>query len=439
MSRASDPKIRDIPLPPGLSRNDVSYIIGGYKWKALFLDRNGYLITESTTGKGENQFNLRSRTWTDYRAGQKVSYDCGGCHTTGFTPEGHQNGLEGIIGTWKFEGVQCEACHGPGGRHATSALKEDIKVDRQVCSGCHGVKPLDVIPAEGIFISPYTEVNQLMKSTMKDLTCVGCHNPHPPAHESIKQTCESCHQEVAGVYAQSYMHKVGVTCTDCHMPAASLLADSNPTRYEGDLKSHLFRIDYLKPFPNVASNGKRINPGYLTVDYSCMKCHDIFETRPWAVSHASIAHRIKTTTNLKIMRLQMGLAYLGMFFAVLSLWSALSMKKWLWPAWDLKRMASFHRQVAWITFALFVFESTLCVYFHFPLAELAKAANLGWFLIHPINGVAGIVLYAGKVLAVRKFKKGWAVPGMALGLALSAFWVLQFLTAALPFYEIVKL
>ena len=36
----------EIPeLPEGYTWNDVAYIIGGYNWKARFIDQNGYIIT----------------------------------------------------------------------------------------------------------------------------------------------------------------------------------------------------------------------------------------------------------------------------------------------------------------------------------------------------------------------------------------------------------
>ena len=74
-----------IPLPAGFNRQNTSYEIGGYRWKALFLDQNGYLITSSAAGQGKNQYNLKTKTWVDYFPGQKIPYNCGRCHTTGFS------------------------------------------------------------------------------------------------------------------------------------------------------------------------------------------------------------------------------------------------------------------------------------------------------------------------------------------------------------------
>lgn len=132
---------RDIPLPLGLTTADISYIVGGFRWKALFLDRQGYLVTSSGSGPGANQFNLQGRHWVDFRPGEKVPYDCGRCHTTGYAAEGHQDGLPGIVGTWRLDGVQCEHCHGPGARHARSSLRQDIR---------HPTRRLCLLPPPGV-------------------------------------------------------------------------------------------------------------------------------------------------------------------------------------------------------------------------------------------------------------------------------------------------
>ena len=97
-------------------------------------------------------------------------------------------------------------------------------------------------------------------------------------------------------------------------------------------------------------------------------------------------------------------------------------------------MLSIHKHAAWITFALYVFISIICIYFHFPLSAPKKALGMGWFLIHPINGALGVIIYGGKIVAVRKFKKGWATPGITWGIGLSVFWLLQYATAIFSYF-----
>lgn len=427
-----------IPLPAGYGKKDISYLIGGYRWKALFLDKNGYLITSTPNGKGRNQYNIKSNRWVDYLPGQKVPYDCGRCHTTGFSPKGHQDRLAGIIGTWKFDAVECEACHGPGSVHAKSGNKTDIKAEKNICAKCHSMDPLNVIPAEGAFVLPYTEVNQLMKSKMSALSCVDCHNPHRSSENSIKRNCKDCHEKVGAEYEGSYMYKVGVKCEDCHMAPAGMVAEGDKVIFKGDLKSHIFKIDHRRQLPVLTVDGKAINPGYLSVDYVCTRCHSLFESRQWAVSFAMYSHRIKVTSNIKMMRLQTALASLGTLFSLIALLSAVSLKNWLLPAKNKKRMVSIHKHSAWITFSLYVFISILCIYFHFPMDRPAKAFDMGWFMIHVFNGPLGLIIYAGKVVAVRIYKKGWGEQGVLWGTVLFVFWLIQYTTAILSFLNILK-
>jgi hypothetical protein len=425
--KAFDEEIKNIPIPAGYSRKTISYVIGGYKWKTLFLGKKGYLITSTSAGPGNNQYDIQSRKWIDYLPGKKIPYDCGRCHTTGNSQKGHQDNLEGISGTWKFASVQCEACHGPGSKHADTSLKTDITIERNNCSNCHSTKPLNIIPLKGVFIAEYTETNQLLKSKMNNLACIDCHNPHLSSEKSIKQTCNACHQNIAGIYKESYMYKVGVKCTDCHMPPAGIIAEGDPKSFKGDFKSHLFKIIHNKPFPVVTVDRQRINPGYLSVDYSCMRCHNVFENREWAVSFSMFSHRIKITTDVKIMRLQRVAAYIGFLFALTSLLSGLYLKNLLLTSLKMnkKTILSIHRLCGWITFSLYIFISVLCIYFHFPLAHPSRILNTGWFLIHPANGVIGLFLYAGKILNIRKYKKGWASQGLLWGIGIFLFWVIQ--------------
>ena len=112
LRKAEDAQHASLPLPQGYTWDDVSYVIGGVNKKARFVDRNGYLITSAKNGsKAKTQYNLENDSWSDYLPGEKKPYDCAFCHTTGYSLEGHQNGLLGIVGTWEEDGIGCEACH----------------------------------------------------------------------------------------------------------------------------------------------------------------------------------------------------------------------------------------------------------------------------------------------------------------------------------------
>ena len=172
----------------------------------------------------------------------------------------------------------------------------------------------------------------------------------------------------------------------------------------------------------------RLNPGYLTVDYACMRCHQTYEDRSWAVRYGSFVHSITVTTDVKIKQFQMVFCGIGFSFSLLAFLSALSLKRWFWPSLDRKKMLAVHRNCAWIAFYIWWFMSAMSVYFLFPLDDPARVLNLGWFLIHLIGGVFGLSFYIGKVLVVRVFKKAWQWQGSFLGIGLFVFWLIDFLT-----------
>ena len=76
---------------------------------------------------------------------------------TNFKKEGMQDGLEGIVGTWTFAGINARM---PRRRadHAMSGDKTKIKVDRSsaACGKCHIRGAKDKIPASGIYTASRT-------------------------------------------------------------------------------------------------------------------------------------------------------------------------------------------------------------------------------------------------------------------------------------------
>lgn len=81
-----------LPDPPeGYSWEDISFVIGGFGWKARFVDQEGYLITgESAQYNLPNQLLGTDAQWVPYHPGEAaLPHDCGACHTTGYSPEGN--------------------------------------------------------------------------------------------------------------------------------------------------------------------------------------------------------------------------------------------------------------------------------------------------------------------------------------------------------------
>ena len=68
-------------LPEGYTWDDIGYVIGGYNWKARFVDQDGYIITDEpgATGNEEylNQYNFANPNvgteagWAKYHSGEE--------------------------------------------------------------------------------------------------------------------------------------------------------------------------------------------------------------------------------------------------------------------------------------------------------------------------------------------------------------------------------
>ena len=276
--------------PAGYEWDDVSYVIGGYGWKARFIDNDGYIITgneDSTT-----QFNYANdvvgteEEWVAYHAGEEKPYDCGSCHTTGYSPIGHQDGLEGIIGTWAFPGIQCEECHGPGSLHAEDPQGVRMTLDRssQLCGDCHIRGNPALIDASGGFVKHHEQYEEMFNSKHVSITCITCHDPHASSvfvdeqvnpSKGIRQQCETCHWQAE--FQNNRLH-LGVDCVDCHMPLMAKSAVANLEIFTGDIRSHIFSINPDPTAAQFTDDGALSSP-FITLEYACKHCHN----GEWAV------------------------------------------------------------------------------------------------------------------------------------------------------------
>ena len=117
----ADPVVgTDNGLGTPVTWDDITYVIGGYYWKARFVDQAGAIVTGSNV-----QYNFATDAMAGYHNNeQDKPYNCGNCHTTGWrrtdaslNPD-RQDGLQFMDGTFHDGGIQCEACHGAGAQHA---------------------------------------------------------------------------------------------------------------------------------------------------------------------------------------------------------------------------------------------------------------------------------------------------------------------------------
>jgi len=286
----------DLPGPPaGFQWGDLSYVVGGFWWKADFVGKDGNLVTGAAA-----QYNVQADSWVAFGTDGVVPYDCGPCHTTGYRQGGHQGGMPGAVGTWALDGVQCERCHGPGSNHVQAPYDFTLRVDRSaaLCGECHSRGDISGIPADAGFIMNHAQYNEIHATKKIGFACVDCHDPHVSLHKqnpsrdlAIKARCQTCHFEEAEAYAASELphYELGtIDCAECHMAYAVKSAEGQPARHRGDVRSHLFRINTNPAATMFTSDGKHSN-GYLTLDYVCLRCH-ISQTREWAEEHAPQVH-----------------------------------------------------------------------------------------------------------------------------------------------------
>ena len=313
----------DIPTPLGLkdgdntlgppaTYGDVSYVIGGFNWKARFVDTNGYIITGSDV-----QWNFQTGAFSGYHDNEvDKPYDCGKCHTTGwikFEDGGiRKDNLPGMAGNFFKGGIHCEECHGEGAAHVNShGDPQYISIDRTsaMCGRCHTRDSQNRIAASGGLIKHHEQYDELLGLNPDTMTAMGkhlqagvgcntCHDPHASVvHQKETNTtpglikwCTDCHADKAvaatNAHSQQNLDSKGllstpsgkkiVNCMACHMPKMSKsavgLAAVGTGPPVGDINSHIFkiRLDNDKQFTD---DGNFAYP-WLTPQYACKQCHN---------------------------------------------------------------------------------------------------------------------------------------------------------------------
>jgi formate-dependent nitrite reductase cytochrome c552 subunit len=133
--------------------------------------------------------------------------------------------------TGKEFGVRCEACHGPGAKHAASAGKANIVNPAKLsaaalndyCGKCHRPPASDPAKVDWNFAwnvrhqPVYLSQSKCFKQSAGKMSCLTCHAPHEPlvqqsAHYDAK--CATCHTTRASACAPT-------NCANCHMPQVS--------------------------------------------------------------------------------------------------------------------------------------------------------------------------------------------------------------------------
>jgi hypothetical protein len=205
--------------------------------------------------------------WTNFR--RTANKECLDCHATGVETT-YDRATHSWRTTFADAGVACEACHGPGARHAATKATGDIihpgdvsnEQELAICGSCHGPReplfpildarhrfrpgeryeeryqPLVIVDgpersgeyfADGRPSSSSFEYQALLQSRCHlqgGATCLTCHSaPHEPSGPNEVKIgpdagCRNCHREIAAQGAAHTHHRSakGTSCVGCHMP-----------------------------------------------------------------------------------------------------------------------------------------------------------------------------------------------------------------------------
>ena len=239
LTRPGDAQAAGFPLPdstslPGTSValrswDDVLFVVG-QKWKTQYVSRDGNVQAI--------QWNFEQGRWAPYSGGD---YDCGACRTTGYdaaAPFVNDRGqtVSGIHGSWVEFNVGCEACHGPGARHAADPSKKNINrisldwtgTDEgiikpairaaQVCGNCHYRNRHDAtLDSQRQNHGQFNDWSAGPKSSTLETTalstyCAKCHSPGNAREDSTEHFFQYFDPKKA-------THVACIACHDPHAPS----------------------------------------------------------------------------------------------------------------------------------------------------------------------------------------------------------------------------
>jgi DmsE family decaheme c-type cytochrome len=222
-------------------------------------------------------------------------------------------------------GLQCEACHGPGGAHVRAGggplagmidfgkkAQTPVPLQNAQCLGCHQTNaahawatsahaasnvacaschtlhtPKDPVRTAATQVEVCTACHQAQRTDLfkpshhplreGTMTCTSCHSPHGSSaaamlvKNTVTETCTGCHAEFRGPFLWEHQ-PVAENCANCHDPHGSaqpaLLKLRSPflcqTCHEG--AGH----------PSIVNTPKGLagsSPSAFLVNGGCVNCH----------------------------------------------------------------------------------------------------------------------------------------------------------------------
>ncbi|GAB4265624.1 MAG: hypothetical protein Kow0092_18090 [Deferrisomatales bacterium] len=238
----------DRPFPP----DEIVYALGSHWTQRYVVAKEGRLLVKAAI------WSIPQQTWdTSYWIDKPWTQYCQGCHTTGFEMKDEPRFAE--------LGIGCEACHGPGRRHAESggsgpvvhpARLDPVRRD-MICEACHTTGH----DRSGQFRFPlgYLPGSDLTRFFKGLLPKPGQDNETFAGDESY----EDRHRQWV-YWKETVMDAKGVTCDVCKNFRSRLSPSAVPrmTPSEYCLSCHRDR------WP-----GDRLHTAHLEAEVHCHRCH----------------------------------------------------------------------------------------------------------------------------------------------------------------------
>ena len=251
---------------------------------------------------------------------------CFECHLSQF---GIDASGENPVASWVDLPINCEACHGPGGRHVDNRKRKvpddtygDLHAlskheDVELCGQCHGAKwnlrhvadgrpehLFGTLADRGFrvdgtqYSTTYQYLGHVLSPCYLDgaAACSSCHDPHRQNARDLigrsaegpdsNRQCDVCHRDkIEPVAARAHSrHDPSVRCVDCHMAMSWITDSPRTTQRTSDHSISIPRpaesIAFATPNACTTCHGDR-TPQWAVEAMAAWGVSDAVAVRPW--------------------------------------------------------------------------------------------------------------------------------------------------------------